>query len=146
MDFLSAMHISASGLSAERTRVNLATSNLANAESTRGPDGKPYKRQDPIFEAVALAPAMGEAGLAPAGGAQPLGVKVAGIAEDQGPGRRVYSPGHPDADGDGFVTLPNVNPIHEVTNLMSASRGFEANATAMETLKTMAQRALDIAR
>jgi flagellar basal-body rod protein FlgC len=145
MDFLSAMHVSASGLSAERTRVNVATSNLANAESTRGPDGKPYKRQDPVFEAVALAPAMGEAGLS-AGGAQPMAVRVSQIVDDQSPGRRVYSPGHPDADGDGFVTLPNVNPIHEVTNLMSASRGFEANATAMETLKTMAQRALDIAR
>lgn len=146
MDFLSALHVSASGLSAERTRVNLATSNLANAESTRGPDGEPYRRQDPVFEAVALGPAMNEAGLAAPGGAQPMGVKVAEIVQDEGPGRRVYSPGHPDADEDGFVTLPDVNPLHEVTNLMSASRGFEANATAMDTLKTMAQRAIDISR
>jgi flagellar basal-body rod protein FlgC len=68
------------------------------------------------------------------------------VRQDASPGRRVYSPGHPDADPEGFVTLPNVNPIHEVVNLMSASKSYEANATAVDTLKTMAQRALDIAR
>jgi flagellar basal-body rod protein FlgC len=141
MDFLSALRISASGLSAERTRVNLASSNLANAESTRGPDGKPYKRLDPVLEAVPFADQ-----LQAADGAQPMGVRVAQVAQDQGPGRKVYNPAHPDADASGFVTLPNVNPIHEVVNLMSASRAYDANASAVETLKTMAQRALDIAR
>ena len=142
MDFLSALHISASGLSAERTRVNLATSNLANAESTRGPDGKPYQRLDPAFEAVPFSTHLGEAGES----GTPLGVKVSRITKDDSAGRRVYSPGHPDADHDGFVTLPNVNPIHEVVNLMSASKAYEANATAVETLKTMALRAMDIAK
>ena len=75
-----------------------------------------------------------------------MGVEVSQVVEDQTPGKKVYNPGHPDADAQGFVTLPNVNPIHEVVNLMSASRGFEANATAVETLKTMAQRALDISK
>jgi len=141
MDFFTAMDISASGLSAERTRVNLATSNLANAESTRGADGKPYKRLDPVFEVAALA------GQNPGGvSGQPQGVRVAEIRQDESAGRRVYSPGHPDADAGGFVTFPNVNPIHEVVNLMSASKSYEANATAVETLKSMAQRALDIAR
>ena len=140
MDFFSAMDISASGLAAERTRVNVAASNLANAETTRGPDGQPYRRRDPVLEAVPFEAALAEPGAAP------MGVRVAQIAQDPGPGRRVYSPGHPDADPQGFVTLPDVNPTHEVVNLMSASRGFEANATAVETLKTMAQRALEIAR
>ncbi len=144
MDFLSALSISASGLSAERTRVNLATSNLANAESTRGPDGKPYRRRDPVLEAVPFDQALSDA----AGGAAapPLGVRVSEIREDTGPGRRIYSPGHPDADAQGFVTLPNVNPIHEVVNLMTSAKSYEANATAVETLKSMAMRALDIGR
>ncbi len=141
-DFFSAMNISASGLAAERTRVNLATSNLANAESTRGPDGKVYKRQDPVLEAASFSNEMSGA----LGSGGELGVKVSRIVEDQSEGRRVYSPGHPDADGDGFITLPNVNPVHEVVNLMTAQRGYDANATAVETLKTMAGRALDIAK
>jgi flagellar basal-body rod protein FlgC len=144
MDFLSALRVSASGLSAERTRVNLAASNLANAESTRGPDGKPYARLDPVMRSVAFDAALAAPG-APGGG-EVQGVEVAEIAKDQSPGRRVYSPSHPDADPDGFVTLPNVNPIHEVVNLMSAQKAYDANATAVDTLKTMAQRALDIAR
>ena len=141
MDFLSALHISASGLAAERTRVNLAASNLANAESTRGPDGKPYKRLDPVLEAVPFGEALGAAGT---DAAAPSGVRVAQIAADDAPGRRVYSPSHPDADPEGYVTLPNVNPIHEIVNLVSAQRAYDANATAVDTLKTMAQRALDI--
>jgi len=142
MDFLSALHVSASGLSAERTRVNLAASNLANAESTRGPDGKPYRRLDPVMEAVPFDAELGAAG----GRSDLAGVRVAEVAEDQSPGRRVYSPAHPDAGKDGYVTLPNVNPIHEVVNLMSAQKAYDANATAVDTLKTMAQRALEIAR
>lgn len=137
MDYLSALRISASGLSAERTRVNAASSNLANAESTRGPDGQVYRRLDPVFTAVPLEP--GAPGAAPAGVA-------AELRQDEGPGKKVYLPSHPDADAQGFVVLPDVNPIHEVVNLMSASRAYEANATAVDTLKTMAQRALDISR
>jgi flagellar basal-body rod protein FlgC len=133
MDFLTALHVSASGLAAERTRVNLTASNLANAESTRGPDGQPYHRKDPVFEATSFE-------------GQLQGVRVSQIKEDTGPGKRVYSPGHPDADANGFVTFPDVNPIHEVVNLMSAQKAYDANATAVETLKGMASRALDIAR
>jgi flagellar basal-body rod protein FlgC len=140
MDFLSALRVSGSGLAAERVRVNLASSNLANAESTRGPDGQPYRRLDPVMEAVSFEP------LAPGGGPSAAGVKVARVQADEGPGRRVFSPNHPDADESGFVTFPDVNPVHEIVNLMSASRGYEANASAIDTLKTMAQRALDIAR
>jgi flagellar basal-body rod protein FlgC len=144
MDFFTALHVSGSGLSAERTRVNLASSNLANAETTRGADGGVYKRLDPVFEAQRMQSATDLGGMP--GPDSPMGVHVAQIGADQSPGRRVYSPGHPDADPEGFVTFPNVNPVHEVVNLLSASRGYEANATAVETLKQMAQRGLDIAR
>ena len=143
MDFLSALQISGSGLSAQRTRVTIAASNLANAESTRGPDGQPYHRHDPVLAAVPFADALSTAS---GGGPQVAGVAVTEVVEDKSPGHKVYLPGHPDADPNGFVTFPNVNPVNETVNLMSASRGYDANATAVETLKTMAQRALDIAR
>jgi flagellar basal-body rod protein FlgC len=144
MDFFTALHVSGSGLSAERTRVNLASSNLANAETTRGPNGQAYQRLDPVFQAVAM---DGNGPAAPTAGAEaPMGVEVSKVVADSAPGKRVYSPGHPDADADGFVTFPNVNPVNEVVNLLSASRGYEANATAVETLKQMAQRGLDISR
>ncbi len=138
-DFFTALRISASGLAAESTRVNIATSNLTNAESTRGPNGEVYRRRDPVFEAESFSDTLdGALGV--------QGVKVSQIVEDQSPGRRVYSPGHPDADGDGFLTLPNVNPVHEVVNLMSAQGAYGNNATAIETLKTMAMHALEIAK
>ena len=142
-DFLSALKISGSGLSAQRTRVNLASSNLANAESTRGPDGQPYHRRDAVMAPVSFEAELG--GGAPDSGAA-QGVAVTQVVEDQTPGKKVYLPGHPDADGDGFVTFPNVNPLYETVNLLTASRSYEANATAVETLKSMAQRAMDISR
>jgi flagellar basal-body rod protein FlgC len=142
MDFLTALRISGSGLSVERTRVNLASSNLANAETTRTAAGGPYRRLDPVIQATAFAPVLGEA----AAQSPAVNPVISSIVADQSPGKRVYSPDHPDADPEGFVVFPNVNPVYEVVNLMSASRSYEANATAIETLKTMAQRGLDIAR
>ncbi len=143
MDFLSALNVSASALSAERTRVNLAASNLANAETTRGPDGKPYQRLDPVLEAVPFEASLSGAGAPETGVA---GVRVAEVVRDDGPGRKVYNPAHPDADAAGYVTLPNVNPVHEIVNLVTAQRAYDANATAIDTLKTMASRALEITR
>lgn len=174
LDFFSALAISGSGLSAERARVNAASANLANAETTRGPNGQPYHRIDPVFQSTSFSaflgaemqlgngpvmpqmdstlvalfplgmPAMPMPGVNLPGGAGALGVRVAELDEDETPGRRVYNPGHPDADEDGFVTMPNVNPIHEVANLVSAQGAYDANASAIETLKTMANKALDI--
>jgi flagellar basal-body rod protein FlgC len=137
-DFLTALNVAGSGLAAQRTRVDAAASNLANAESTRGPDGQPYHRREVVLGAKGgeFADALGAAEAVP--------VEVKQVIADPSPGKRVYSPGHPDADADGFVTLPDVNPVHETVNLMSAQRGYDANATAVETLKSMAQRALDI--
>jgi flagellar basal-body rod protein FlgC len=145
-DFLTALQISASGLSAQRQRVTIAASNLANAESTRGPDGQPYHRRDPVMAARAFESQLDLASKRPGEASQAVGVEVTQVVEDQTPGKKVYLPGHPDADKDGFVTFPNVNPLNETVNLMTASRGYDANATAVDTLKTMAQRALDIAR
>jgi len=146
MDFLTALRISGAGLGVQRTRVNLATSNLANAETTRTPEGGPYKRLDPVIQAVAFPTELGDAQALNNPTNLTMKAEISSIVADQTPGRRVYSPGHPDADAEGFVMFPNVNPVHEVVNLMSASRSYEANATAIETLKTMAQRGLDIAR
>jgi flagellar basal-body rod protein FlgC len=145
MDFFTAMQVSASGLTAEKTRVDVAAANLANAESTRGPDGQVYRRRDPVLASQSFESQLGAVAGVQAPGAA-VGVQVLGLVEDQGGGKRVYSPGHPDADGDGFVTLPDVDPVHEVVNLVSAQGGYSANATAIETLKTMAGRALDITR
>src|SRR5258708_6565973 len=142
MDFLTALRISGSGLSVERTRVNLASSKLANAETTRTAAGGPYKRLDPVIQAVPFAPVLGQATeMTPS-----VDPTISSIVTDPSPGKKVYSPGHPDADPEGFVTFPNVNPVYEIVNLMSASRTYEANATAIDTLKTMAQRGLDISR
>jgi flagellar basal-body rod protein FlgC len=142
MDFLTALNVSGSALSAERVRVNLASSNLANAETTRDANGNMYKRLDPVFESLP----MGDAKDIAPDATGPMGVRVSRIAADGGPGRKVYSPGHPDADPDGFVTFPDVNPVHEVVNLMSASRAYDANAVAVETLKQMAARGLEITK
>lgn len=135
MDFSSALKISASGMAASRERVNISSSNLANAETTRTPEGGPYKRLDPVFESMVVDEVSGA-----------TAVRVAEVTQDESGGKPVYLPGHPDADAQGFVRMPNVNPVHEVVNLISAQRGFEANATAADTVKTMAQRALDIMR
>jgi len=142
MDFLTALHVSGTALSAERVRVNLASSNLANAETTRDASGNMYRRLDPVFQSMP----MGDASDISPNANGPMGVRVSSIVADSGPGRKVYSPGHPDADADGFVTFPDVNPVHEVVNLLSASRAYDANATALETLKQMAARGLDITR
>lgn len=142
MDFFSALRTSAQGLSVQRTRLDVATSNLANMESTRTAEGGPYKRRDPVLEAVAFEGVM--EGVAQDTGGR--GVKVAEIREDETAPRRVYLPSHPDADPQGFVALPNVDSVHEVVNMVSAQRSYEANATAFETLKALATRALDIMR
>ena len=136
MDFLTALRISGSGLSVERTRVNLASSNLANAETTSGPDGGPYKRRD---VALASQPAAGGIAGARASGADPgvFEVKVQGIVEDQAEPRLEYDPGHPDADARGYVKYPNIDLAFEMVNMMEASRAYEANITTMEVSKAM---------
>jgi flagellar basal-body rod protein FlgC len=135
----SALEISASGLSAERVRMNTVASNLANARTTRTDAGGPYKRLDPVFEALPL-----EKGTIAQGGASLVHVRQ--VVEDQRPGMMVYEPGHPDANPAGYVEYPNVNAVEEMVNMITASRAYEAGVTSIETVKSMARSAIDIGK
>jgi flagellar basal-body rod protein FlgC len=133
------MEIAASGLSAERGRMNVIASNLANARTTRGANGQPYQRLDPVFVARPLA----------GGSFDPVlrnmkEVTLAGVRPDTSPGQLVYDPGHPDANAQGYVEYPNVNVVTEMVNLMTASRAYEAGVTSIESIKAMARSALKI--
>ena len=152
MSFFGALDISASGLSAERLRMDVTAENLANAQTTRGPNGGPYRRKDVVLQtatgdgfSAALSAAAGSVPGARSG-QQPGGVQVVGIAEDQSPARRIYDPGHPDADAQGYVTMPNVDSVTEMVDLISASRAYEANVTVMQTAKQMFSKTLEILR
>src|SRR5262245_27989667 len=143
MDLFTAMEVSASGLGAERARMNALASNLANARTTRTPEGGPYKRLDPVFQAVPMQTRSGAVEIT----RQPSGVylvHVPTIRQDNGAPQLMYDPQHPDADERGFVALPNVNVVEEMVNLITASRSYEAGVTVMQTLKGMAQSALSI--
>jgi flagellar basal-body rod protein FlgC len=143
MSLFDAINTAATGLSAERLRMDVTAENLANAQTTRGADGKPYQRK-----VVALQEAGTGFG-APLGGAMKGasgGVRVAGISADTTPNRLVYDPGHPDADARGYVSMPNVQPVTEMVDLISASRGYEANVTVMQTAKQMFSKTLEILR
>jgi flagellar basal-body rod protein FlgC len=136
-----AVTASASALAAERTRIEVAVSNMANAESTRGPDGQPYRRRD-----VVLAPDRTASFDAALGRAGAVGVSVAAVVEDQSPFRRRHEPSHPDADAEGFVALPNVEPQNEMVDLIGASRAYQANLTAITMIRDLVARALELGR
>jgi flagellar basal-body rod protein FlgC len=138
----SAINASASALSAERTRIEAAVSNLANAESTRSQNGQPYRRRDVILQAE---PAGGSFGAAMAG-AGAAGVRVARVVEDQSEFRRRYEPGHPDADADGFVALPNVDAPMEMVDMLGAARAYQANLAAIGIIRDLVSKALDLGR
>ncbi len=142
-----ALGVSASGLSAERLRMDVTAENLANAQTTRGAGGGPYRRKVVVLQeaggfGAALKGAMGGT----AGSGSPGGVQVGGVTEDPSPNRRVYDPGHPDADGQGYVSMPNVNPVSEMVDLITASRAYEANVTAMQTAKQSFTKTLELLR
>jgi flagellar basal-body rod protein FlgC len=137
----SAMRASASALDVERFRIETAVSNLANAESTRGPDGRPYRRRDVV---VASEP-VGEFNRL-LGRSTSTGVTVAGVVEDQAAPRMRYEPSHPDANAEGYVALPNVDPAEEMVDMISAARAYQANLTAVNLIRDLVQRALDLGR
>lgn len=166
-----ALGIAASGMSAQRTRIEVAASNLANADVTRGADGKPYNRRvvqlgtaqaddreasfrfpnqlpfkQPPFGTPAFDVPAGAANAVPANGPndQAFGVVVQGIQEDTSAGARVFMPGHPDADAQGYVTLPNVNRTTELVDLLDARRVFEANATVFQSAKQILKKSLEL--
>ena len=137
-----------SALTAQRLRMDVIASNLANSEATSTPEGGPYKRERVVFGPV-LRDSLNKLTSSPddiASGARPGGVEVKGIAQDTEDPRMVYDPTHPDANADGFVAYPNVDMVTEMTDMLSASRSYEANITIVNVAKSMAQRALEIGR
>jgi flagellar basal-body rod protein FlgC len=144
MDVLTAMKISGSALKAERTRLNITAMNLANINTTRTMEGGPYRAKSVVFAARPLETGFGGALTAAADNLRQ--VEVVEIVEDQAPFREVYDPAHPDADANGIVLFPNVNLVEQMVDMMEAQRGYEANVTALDAIKSMALRALDISR
>ena len=139
--------ISSSALTAERFRMNIISNNIANANTTRTPEGGPYRRQLPVFEArEATFSDMLESEMT--GKHEPVGkgVRVVGVVEDETPFKTVYDPGHPDADKNGYVKMPNVDVVKEMVDLISASRAYEANLSLIDTTKSLVQRALSIGK
>ncbi len=150
MSYWSTLQIGASALTAQRLRLDVIANNIANAETTRTEDGGPYQRSDVIFQAQSQGnqfPAFlaSQSGLS-LGMTKQSGVEVAAIKKDDTPGEKVFDPTHPDADEEGYVTYPNVNIVVEMTNMLSATRSYEANLAAMDASKTMALKALEIGR
>jgi flagellar basal-body rod protein FlgC len=135
---LGAVNAAASALDAQRARMEVAVSNLANAESTRSADGQPYRRREVVLEADPGSPFSGQV--------EAAGVRVADVVEDQAPFRRRYEPSHPDADADGFVSTPNVDIPEEMVNMLGAARAYQANLTAISLIRDTVQKALDLAK
>tara|TARA_B100001248_G_scaffold262063_1_gene255891 strand:+ start:6207 stop:6635 length:429 start_codon:yes stop_codon:yes gene_type:complete len=140
MSFLPATEITADALNVERTRMDLIAQNIANAHTTKGPDGLPYQRRMAVFESYLNEEVAKENG----GGSIGQSVRLAGITKDTTPGPRVYNPTHPHADEQGMVTLPNVKMAQEMVDLIAASRSYEANLSVIQTSRQMAQKALII--
>jgi flagellar basal-body rod protein FlgC len=148
MDFFNALHISSSGLSAQRLRMNLISANLANVNTTRTEAGGPYRRKDPVFAARVPAQSRSQAGsfreMLVNRQKQLKEVAVVEIVEDSRPPIKKYDPMHPDADANGYVSMPNINLMEEMVNMISATRSYEANVTAIKSARDMALKALEI--
>lgn len=143
MSLLSALSVSASGMEAQRTRAELLAENIANAETTRTAEGGPYRRKDAVFTSSNVAsPFTSQFHSALEG----VGVKVDQVVVDQRDPERRYVPGHPDADKDGFVAFPRMNPAEDMVDLLNASRGYQANVAAISAVKDMIQKSVDLLR
>jgi len=145
MSLFSLLSVSASGMSAQRTRAELLVSNLANSETTRTPDGGPYRRKDAVFVTSETASPF-SAVFQTEVGTGVSGVGVQDIVEDQREPDKRYLPGHPDADQNGYVAFPHIDPSSEMVDLLGASRGFQANVAAMGAVKDMLNRSIDLLR
>lgn len=149
MGYFSALDSSASGLSAQRFRMDIISQNIANANTTRTQNGMPYRRKVVVFEernSGSFSDYLNAAASKNYMSKAPGGVRVARILEDNTPFKRVYDPGNPDADADGYVSLPNVDIVTEMVNMISASRAYEANVTSINATKAIAMKALEIGR
>ena len=144
MSLFSAISVGASGMAAQRARAELLVENLANAETTRTPEGGPYRRKDVVFESTTVSSPFASvfsSQLESMGG-----VAVSGVVTDMSDPERRYLPGHPDADKDGYVAFPKINPAEDMVDLMGAARSYEANVSAISAVKDMIQRSLDLVR
>jgi flagellar basal-body rod protein FlgC len=151
MSLFDAIGIAASGLTAQRMRMDVTSENLANADTTQGANGQPYRRQEVVLQQVgggfgaALSGAMGNASVSSGiAGGPPGGVQVTGIVNDPTPNQLVYDPGNPAANGQGYVQMPNVNPVNEMVDMIDESRAYQSDVTAMQTAKTMYEKTLDL--
>ena len=145
MNLFGVLDVSGSALTAERIRAEVVASNMANANTTRTADGKPYQRQEVMFEAVPAArQAFAGHLMQQADDSQIGGVEVAAVVSDNSSPLRRYDPGHPDADKDGFVDYPNINPLTEMVDLMGATRAYGLNSSAVQATKGMITSSLDI--
>jgi flagellar basal-body rod protein FlgC len=141
MSLARALALGAAGLSAQRTRMEVVAANLANARTTRTPEGGPYRRKSPVFVATPVPHAFGDVL-----GSALRAVRVERIAEDPAPPVKRYEPGHPDADAAGYVAYPNVDPVQEMVDMLSATRTYEANVTVVRGVREMSRAALQILR
>ena len=132
MSLLNVFDVAGSAMTAQSQRLNVVASNLANADSAAGPDGKAYRARQVVFSTEAM------------GGAESAGVRVTGIIEDPAPLKRMFQPGHPLADGTGYVTMPNVNVVEEMVNMISASRAYQNNVETLNAAKTLLMKTLTI--
>ena len=130
MSLFSALSVSASGMAAQRTRASLLVENIANSETTRTPEGGPYRRKDAVFSSELQG--------------QMTGVRVDGITVDTSAPEKRYMPGHPDADAAGYVSVPKVNPAEDMVDLIGANRSYQANVAAMSAVKDMLQKSIDL--
>jgi flagellar basal-body rod protein FlgC len=144
MSLFSALCVGASGMAAQRARAELLVENLANAETTRTPEGGPYRRKDVVFESTSIASPFSS--VLDAQLNSPTGVAVSDIITDSSDPERRYMPGHPDADPEGYVAFPKMNPAEDMVDLMGSARTYEANVAAIGAVKDMIQRSIDLFR
>lgn len=140
MSLFSSLQVSASGMSAQRTRAELLVENMANAETTRTPEGGPYRRKDVIFRSTLEGSPFAEI----FNNEMAQGVEVSDVVQDDRPPELRYLPGHPDADPNGYVAFPRMNPAEDMVDLMNASRSYQANIAAMSAVKDMLNRSIDL--
>jgi flagellar basal-body rod protein FlgC len=145
MSLFSVLSVSASGMAAQRTRAQLLVENMANAETTRTPEGGPYRRKDAVFASEPQSSPFSSVFQRELGPVA-TGVRVAEVVQDTREPEKRYLPGHPDADADGYVSFPRLNPAEEMVDLMGAARGYQANVAAMSAIKDMIHRSIELLR
>lgn len=142
MSLFASLSVSASGMAAQRTRAALLVENIANSETTRTPEGGPYRRKDAVFSTSSVASEFASE----LESQMQTGVRVSSISVDQRDPEKQYAPGHPDADADGYVSIPRMNPAEDMVDLVTANRGYQANVAAMSAVKDMIQKSIELLR